>query len=163
MRYADNEELDLEYRAILGLPSPEEEMLPEHNVWGKDERGKFTAATPTAWKPGHPGNPGGRKPGPSFRSAIKRALSKKCSTTKSATRAAQLFELDPETSDFFDLVAAAAIRHAFHGDSRFFSELINRVDGKVKEHVEVEMKDKVDLTERIAYWSSKLRGKDPTK
>ena len=74
-------------------------------------------------KPGQSGNPGGRTPGTSLTAKIRKALETPDESDPSKTVA--------------DSIIEAMIREARGGDVQAFRTLIERVDGKVAERLEM--------------------------
>jgi len=94
---------------------------------GRDERGRFAPGNP-----GGPGRPKGSK-GFSIKAALDRAIE-------------ESFREDDGRS-ILDALARTAIKAAAEGDFRFWKELIDRLDGPVKQQIE---QDQTVWIERVS-------------
>jgi len=95
-------------------------MSEPDNEWNRDETGRFGA--------GNKGGPG-RKVGtkvPSMKAALERAI---LDTLK---------EEGQEPRTILDALAQTALVLAKEGDFKFWKEIMDRIDGPVKQHVETE-------------------------
>jgi hypothetical protein len=105
-------------------------MAEEEKVVGKKKR----KAPKTAWKKGESGNPNGRpKLGESFTDII-RAM---------ANRA-----VDQDGNRVADLLVAKLIEMASNGDINALKYLIDRVDGKANQSIDLGMKENNKLQEK---------------
>lgn len=95
---------------------------------------------PGPWKPGVSGNPAGRRPGPTFSSILREALTRKRRYVK------------PDGTEFesseLELIVNRAIKELRKNpdfDVKLLSALLDRFEGKVKEPIDVEgMKEVVN-------------------
>ena len=76
------------------------------------------------WKKGECGNPKGRPKGSGITDKLKKILDEPAKEGSDMTTA--------------EVLARAAIKAAAKGDHRFFKEILDRVEGKVKDKVEVD-------------------------
>jgi hypothetical protein len=96
------------------------------NTGGRDERGRFTKDTPTAFKPGQSGNPAGRPKSITLSEAFRRQLS-------------QPMPDDPEGRTFAEVIAERMCVAASGGDVSAAREIADRVEGKPKQSVNLDM------------------------
>lgn len=85
----------------------------------------------TWFKKGQSGNPGGRPKGLSITAIIRKELEKKVKGADERT--------------YKQLFAQSLIRHAISGHSMAISQILDRVDGKVKEKIEAEVTNKLSI------------------
>jgi hypothetical protein len=84
-----------------------------------DKPGKADHLRPYQWQKGESGNPSGRPKGrPSIEAEIRRRLSQ-----------------DEDGSQLVEALVMAAIKKALKGDHRFWTSIIERLDGKVAERL----------------------------
>lgn len=96
------------------VPSNDGEEEPEKQEIARDELGR--------WKPGQSGNPGGAPKGQvSLVRLLREALKKEDPDDPAQTVADKLIE--------------AGIAYARAGDPTFWKEILNRIDGKVPDHI----------------------------
>lgn len=95
------------------------------------------ASKPYRWKPGHvPTN----KPLPKLKTLtviLRTQLEEPAICNPSARQAAEQQGLDPEHSTCGSVLAAVMIAIAINGDTDVMKEILNRVDGKVVEAVQL--------------------------
>ena len=115
-------------------------MSDESDDLARDERGRFALGNK-----GGPGRPKGSK-GFSIKAALDRAIE-------------ESFREDDGRS-ILDALARTAIKAAAEGDFRFWKELIDRLDGPIKQHVE---QDQTIWIERISRAQREIENKDDTE
>ncbi len=93
---------------------------------GRDELGRFTKDTPTAFKPGQSGNPAGRPKSITLSEAFRRQLS-------------QPMPDDPEGRTFAEVIAERTCVAASGGDVSAAREIADRTEGKPRQSVDVDM------------------------
>lgn len=99
----------------------------------RDQRGRFRKGNTEGnrWPKGVSGNPSGRvKNAPSIVALLRRALGEK-DGARTVARA----------------IVDAAIEKAKAGDFRYFQEIVNRIDGKVEDRIEVAGSGLADLSD----------------
>jgi len=87
------------------------------------------------WQPGQSGNPGGRPRTKLITSELERMLEQEAPAANGKTWAA--------------VIAEALLKKARKGDVRAIAELANRVEGKARQTVDLELDVQSDLMERI--------------
>lgn len=75
-----------------------------------------------AWKPGQSGNPGGRPKGSGVTDRLRKILAE-----------------GDNGKDVAGALVKAALKAAEKGDFRFWKEIVDRVDGPVKQRIEAEI------------------------
>ena len=99
--------------------------------------GGFAKGNPYRFEPGVSGNPKGRPPGPDLTYRAIKYFDKKVSEVPAYAKRAKKLGLDPKTATVADVFIAAAIANGTAGKSEYFRHLYERIEGKIKEHVEV--------------------------
>jgi len=87
---------------------------------------------PYQFKPGQSGNPKGRKKGSSITDEIAKALERKVPR-------------DAEGRTWKRLLAESIIKHAVHGHGAAMGYVLDRIEGKVKEHIDHEITNKISV------------------
>ena len=87
---------------------------------GGDHRGSTGNLRPP-WKPGESGNPKGRPKGTGLADRLRAILEK-------------------DDGRVADALVASATKAALKGDFRFWKEIVDRVDGPIKQRVEAEVR-----------------------
>lgn len=100
--------------------------------------------------PGNPGNGGRPKGAENYRTIFERAL----------RRTARLNNLDPD-SLYADIVAKG-IQKARKGDFRFYKDILDRLHGKAKDHLDLtSLGDKINTGNQITFVN--FRGDEPKR
>jgi hypothetical protein len=95
---------------------------------GSSEKQEGTERYPQRYKPGVCGNPGGRPKGAlSLTKLLREALEKNTING----------ELIPEGKTAGERLIELAIANASKGNAKYFTEIINRIDGKLPDKVEI--------------------------
>ncbi len=94
---------------------------------GRDERGRFTRDAPNAFKPGQSGNPAGRPKSITLSEAYRHALS-------------QPLPGDPEGRTIVEVIACQVCISAARGDVQAAREIADRVEGKPRQSLDVDMR-----------------------
>src|SRR5687768_12183069 len=91
----------------------------------RDEKGKWTANNPRAWRPGQSGNPNGRPKGSKSGSSVLRRMARQLVDPKSGLNATEL-------------ISAKLLSAAMSGEAWAIKEYFDRVDGRPGVRVETE-------------------------
>jgi hypothetical protein len=96
------------------------------NKGGRDERGRFTKDTPTAFKPGQSGNPAGRPKSITLSEAMRLELAK-------------MLPGDTQERTFAEVIAQQLVRAAATGNILAAKEIADRTEGKPKQAIAMDM------------------------
>jgi hypothetical protein len=96
------------------------------------------------WKPGESGNPGGRPRTKLITAELERMLEQEAPTADGKTWAA--------------VIAEALLKKARQGDVRAITELANRIEGKARQTVDLELDVYTGLAERLAAARKRVAG-----
>jgi hypothetical protein len=96
------------------------------NKGDRDERGRFTKDTPTAFKPGQSGNPAGRPKSITLSEALRLELAK-------------VLPNDTNERTFAEVIAQSLVRAAVTGNILAAKEIADRTEGKPKQAVDMTM------------------------
>jgi len=96
------------------------------NKGDRDERGRFTKDTPTAFKPGQSGNPAGRPKSITLSEALRLELAK-------------VLPNDTQERTFAELIAQQLVKAAATGNILAAKEIADRTEGKPKQAIAMDM------------------------
>jgi hypothetical protein len=96
------------------------------NKGDRDERGRFTKDTPTAFKPGQSGNPAGRPKSITLSEALRIELAK-------------VLPNDTRERTFAELIAQQLVKAAATGNILAAKEIADRTEGKPKQAIAMDM------------------------
>ncbi len=96
------------------------------NKGGRDERGRFTKDTPTAFKPGQSGNPAGRPRSITLSEALRIELAKALPN-------------DTQERTFAEVIGQQLVKAAATGNILAAKEIADRTEGKPKQAVDMTM------------------------
>jgi hypothetical protein len=96
------------------------------NKGDRDERGRFTKDTPTAFKPGQSGNPAGRPKSITLSEALRLELAK-------------MLPGDTHERTFAEVIAQQLVRAAATGNILAAKEIADRTEGRPKQAVDMTM------------------------
>jgi hypothetical protein len=96
------------------------------NKGDRDERGRFTKDTPTAFKPGQSGNPAGRPKSITLSEALRLELAK-------------VLPNDTNERTFAEVIAQSLVRAARMGNILAAKEIADRTEGKPKQAIAMDM------------------------
>jgi len=96
------------------------------NKGGRDDKGRFTKDTPTAFKPGQSGNPAGRPKSVTLSEALRLELAK-------------MLPGDTQERTFAELIAQQLVRAAATGNILAAKEIADRTEGRPRQSVDVDM------------------------
>jgi hypothetical protein len=96
------------------------------NKGGRDDKGRFTKDTPTAFKPGQSGNPAGRPKSITLSEALRLELAK-------------MLPGDTQERTFAEVIAQQLVRAAATGNILAAKEIADRTEGRPKQAVDMTM------------------------
>ena len=103
----------------------------------------------TQFKPGQSGNPAGGNKGPSLRVRLERRLNRLAKNVPYAAKLAEKLKLGDEAT-VADVITDALCLAALKGNTALMKEIFDRVDGKVRDNVSIDLGGQVDINHRKA-------------
>jgi hypothetical protein len=134
MQSLPHEQSDIGHALTAGSPVVALRLSVHSEQWENSEMGSTENLKP--WQPGQSGNPGGRPRTKLITAELERMLEQEAPAANGKTWAA--------------VIAEALLKKARKGDVRAIAELANRIEGKARQTVDLELDVCTGLADRLA-------------